>query len=106
MLRAGRLDREVIVERNTPTRNVLGGNVDSWATLHTVWCEVIPIRGTELMKLGIEVSTEVAKFRTHYISGITTADRISYDSDYWDILYVSELGRGQGLEITAKRVGA
>jgi len=36
---------------------------------------------------------------------ITTSDRIAYAGRAWDIVGLSEIGRGRGLEIRAEAVG-
>ena len=47
---------------------------------------------------GDDAKTSII-FRTRFIAGITTADRVSYDGNAYDIRELKEIGRRDGLEI-------
>ena len=40
-------------------------------------------------------------FRVRYLAGITTADRVSYAGQVYDLKEVTEIGRRRGLELRA-----
>lgn len=103
MIRAGRFDRLIRFERNTPTGDdSIGTPVAAWAKLRDAWAAMNQISGTETFKSGKELSSRVSTFTVHYFEGLTAADRISYDSKKWDILTIREIGRRELLEITAQ----
>lgn len=102
MLRSGRRDRKIIIERYTTSETVIGAPDETWATHRTEWAEFIPVSGKEVLSLSRQVSGEIARFIILYTSNITTKDRINFKGKYWDIVALRELGRSEGLEITAE----
>lgn len=97
-MRIGKSDRRIIVERATHTTNNYGERVESWATLTTVWAE--------LMRNGIGMREKITgdqdmpsqqvrfKIRSSAVSrGIKADDRVSYDSNYYNIQGIAEIGR-------------
>lgn len=104
MIRAGRLDRKIIIERATETISSMGHPSKTWSTHKERRAEVVPVSGAEAMKFEREVSSEILKFTIRYLGDLTVKDRIYYDSKYWDVEYFREIGRREGLEIIAKKV--
>lgn len=104
-MRAGKRDRLVSVERYTITEDAFGSPVQTWAEHLQAWAQIIYGTGAERREAGREGATQPATFRLLADAdtlGITTADRIAFDGDNWDIVSLSPLGR-DGLEITATR---
>jgi len=102
-MRAGRLDRRIIIQENTPTQNGVGSEVDSWSDLYVVWAEVIPVRGTERYAGSQDAAVIEEKFKIRYLKGITPKNRILYNGRIYDIKGAPlEIGRREGLEIQAK----
>lgn len=85
---AGRLNRRVRIEVNTPTRNALGEDVPSWSLVAEVWAAKLPIRGAELIRIrsaGAELTT---RFLIRYRPGILPTMRIVEGSTEFEILEV------------------
>lgn len=100
-MRAGDLDRRIVLEQNTPTRDSLGAPIASWATFATVWAQVRPQRGTEPFQGDQENPRRPTTFRLRYRGDLTEDMRIVYAGDTYDIESIAEIGRQEGLEITA-----
>lgn len=101
----GGMNTKIIIERNTPTKSTNGAEIPSWATLATLWADKRPVSGRETLQGADRViTTEAASFYTHYYSGITTKDRINESGRYWNLRYVREVGRREGLELLAEVV--
>ena len=75
---AGELDKQVTLERNTPTRNGFGEEVDAWATLATVWAGIDPKRGREFFAASQFQSEGKRIVHIRYRSGLSTKDRVRY----------------------------
>lgn len=101
-MRPGRLDREITVERLTTTKDSIGGEVETWTTQFITFAEYIPVSGAEALKFEQLTASRIARFIIRYTSDITTKDRISFDSNTWDIRFLKEIGRREWLEITAE----
>lgn len=104
-MRAGRFDRKVIIERNAgKTRNSLNEKVDKWETHKTVWMEKVPIRGKEDLIFEQKRSVEVANFKGYFIEDFTTKDRLNVSGKIWKIHAIQEIGRFEGMIVTAEFV--
>jgi SPP1 family predicted phage head-tail adaptor len=100
-VKAGALDRRVVIQTRTLTRNAYGEQVESWATLDTVWAQKLDVLGREFFGSQRELAEGTAKFRLRWRDDLSVTDRLSFDSKTYDIVQISELGRHEGLEIVA-----
>lgn len=102
----GKMDRQIVLQRKTTVKDSIGYPVETWATLATVWADVRPVSGREALgsgeALGRLLGSQTAQMFIHFYSGLTTADRISYDGKTWEIRYIREVGRGEMTEIVAE----
>lgn len=99
MIRAGKLDRQITIERQTETVAASGAVSKTWATAATVRAELVQ-RGADEYLAGFgDAETGSAVFRIRYLAGITTADRVSCDGITYDIDEIAELGRKRALEL-------
>lgn len=90
MLNAGRLRHRVIIQTPTESVDVLGGISKSWATHATVWAEVQPLSGRELLEAAKTTSRVSHRVTIRELSTVTPKMRISYDSRY---LYIESVRR-------------
>lgn len=102
---AGQRNREIVIQRASVSQDSGSGeNVETWATLATVWAEMTPISDGERI-MAAEVSAEITtRFRILWSSIVSTLnprDRLTFDGKTWDIWGVKELGYREGIEITA-----
>ncbi len=93
----GKLDRRIIFQVVTETKDAAGGVSRSWATHLTRWANLKYTRfgvvGRESMEAGKKTSIYQAVFtvrRDAQTAALTTKHRISYDSKFWDIRSISE----------------
>lgn len=101
-MRLGQLNRSIVLQSNTPSRDATGASVPSWGTLATVWAQVLPVAGGETF--GADQITALAdvKLRIRHRTDVTTKVRVSYASKVYDITRIDELGRGAGLDLYCK----
>ena len=106
-MRAGKLDRIIRLDRYTEgVPDDYGNAVPTWEAIATVRAQLLQSSTEEFMRsYGISDETVVV-FRTRYIAGITTADRVHYQGAYFGISEVKEIGRRKGLELRCSKVGA
>lgn len=106
-MQAGRLDRRITFRSFTRTRNTYGDEVKSWANIATdptVWAEVLGLKGKEKFEASQITLLADIRIRIRWRSDITEELRISYDSKFYNIYSITELGRREGLEIFAKLI--
>lgn len=101
-MRAGKLDRSIIIQRFTSEPNEYGTPVETWATVATLRAQIIQSSTEEFIRGGA-VDETVIIFRTRWLAGVTTADRIEYEDQAFNIKETKEIGRRKGLELRAVR---
>jgi len=105
MVPAGKKNRKIAIQTKTLTADSDGYKAETWATTYTVYAWVQNMTGREFFsaqKLNAEMQT---LFIIGYISGITTANKVLYDSASYDILSVVDVGEAhRELHIAAKKV--
>ena len=103
-MRAGMMDRRIVIDQDTATTpNTHGEIVPSWSTLATVWAYRKPLKGSEKQQSQQELAQAEYMFRIRHRTDVTPEMRINYDGAYYDIIAVFEISRKHGTEIFAKR---
>ena len=90
---------------DNPPQDTTGEPSVTWTTYATAWAQKIEVGGRErFLPSGRQAEVDTV-FRLYYDSGITHSMRISLDNVLYDIKFINEIGRKDGLEIraTAKR---
>lgn len=103
-MKAGPLDRRITIERYTETRDAFNNPVQTWATLTTVWAAVEHIRDSERWAAQEVGATATMRFQIRYsstVADVSPLDRVVYEGRAYDIAGVKEIGRREGLELTA-----
>lgn len=102
-MRAGKRDRRVTIQTATVTQDAHGGQVKSWGNLATVYAEVVPLRGRELIAAAQFMPEAQVKFRMLYRTDFDESARLVHDGVNYEIVHIAEIGRRRGLEILGKR---
>lgn len=103
-LAAGKLDRKIILQRFTETRDSYNEPVKSWTTLATRSASYEPLSDGERFRAGETAANASARFVIRYgstVSDLNPKDRLTFEGVVHDIVRVKEVGRREGLEITA-----
>ena len=105
-MEAGKLDRWLVVERYTATTDPGSGEeVKTWSTFATLRASKRDVSDSERVA-SAEVAAEIsARFQVRWStswSTINPKDRLTCEGRTYDIVGVKELGRREGLEISAK----
>lgn len=101
---AGKLDRRIRVLRYGMTRDAQNAPVEAWAELVKLWASKEDISDGERMRAAQVGASVTTRFRIRYSSVTATIDakdRIVYGGLVYDIAGIKEIGRREGLEITA-----
>lgn len=106
MIKAGKLDRQIIITREAETVAASGAVSKAWAPVATVRAELVQRSADEFLTGYGEAETGSAVFRIRYLAGITTGDRVTCDGTAYDIDEIAELGRKRALELRCSKVAA
>ena len=102
-MQAGRLDRRISIERNTPTRNDLNEDIPSWSVLATVWASKEDVRDTERQRAAESGQVITTRWQIRWSSDVASVDgrdRVVHGDRVYQIQGVKEIGRREGLELT------
>lgn len=104
MLPAGKRDRRLKLQRAHTQKNSLNEDVHTWVTLATVWAEKLDVSDGERVQAAEVGANLTTRFRILYsstVADLNPRDRCVLGTLVFDIVGVKELGRREGLEITA-----
>lgn len=103
-MRAGALDRQIVIQTPTETQGATGEPSVSWGAFATVWASRRDTLGRERVLAGAETAMADCVFRIRWLSGVTAKMRVMEGADAWDIVALAELGRCEGLDLTCTRI--
>jgi SPP1 family predicted phage head-tail adaptor len=94
---AGKRDQKVAFQRLTTTDDGYGGQIETWATIFSRWCEVKPLSGGE--RAAAQQTESPRNYRLMVPNdsgtrGLTTADRIVWDGITMQIRFIAYPGKG------------
>lgn len=99
-MRAGRLRHRVDVQAKVVTRDAVGGESISWATIAAVWAEVQPLSGREYVAMRQAQADVAVRVRMRYVVGVNPAMRVVHGAAVYNILEVIDVaGRKRDLEL-------
>lgn len=98
----GRLDRRIVIQESTETKDVYGQPVKTWATLATVWAQVDDKSGGETYQAEQLTAYRKTVFVIRFRSGIEERMRILYNNRYYDILSKQAPDRNRFLVLEAE----
>lgn len=98
----GRLDRRITILQRTTAVDDWNQSTDTYQTLVEVWAEVRDPGAREREESDQRVTVRAKTFTIRHRSDVTTLHRISYDGDTYMITGLAEIGRKEGLRITAE----
>lgn len=104
-MRSGKLDRRIIIERETETVSPAGTVTKTWSQIASVRAEQVEQSTVEAATSFGEAETGTLIFRCRWIPGveITTQDRVTYAGHAYDLKDIREIGRRHGLELRVIR---
>ena len=102
MFDSNKMDRLITLQTSTATRSASGQEIVTWSNLATMWAEVVPRSGREYFGANQNIAEVDAIFRIRYRDGIRPEMRIQYQQQTYNIRWVQELGRREGLELVGQ----
>lgn len=103
-LAAGKMDRRITLERFVTSPDQHNEPVKIWTALATRAASYEPLSDGERFRAGETAATASARFVIRYaakVADLNPKDRLTFGGVVYDIVRVKEIGRREGLEITA-----
>lgn len=104
MILAGELYRKISIRRASFAANAFNEPVATWAVIAEMRAKVTPVQDGERLRAGETLASKMSRFVIRWSSVSRTigpADRIMLEGREYDINGVKEIGRREGVEITA-----
>lgn len=111
-IQAGKLNKRVIVQVNTPSQDGFGQPIPSWSTHDTIWAAIDPLVGAELVKAQQIAPEATVKITTRYrvdpntnVVDITPANRILWGTRIFEInAVIDPLEKNEELRLLCKEI--
>ncbi|MBA8844382.1 SPP1 family predicted phage head-tail adaptor [Ochrobactrum sp. RH1CCR137] len=104
-MRAGKLDRVIVIQRHMVIGDDgMGNEILGWGDLVTLRAQIVTASTEEFIRSYGIANDAVMIFRTRYYPSIDPADRIRFDGRLYDIKEVTLIGRNRGLELRCVRL--
>ena len=88
MVVAQRLNKSIIIEQPTETRDANGVVIQTWATYYSCKAAIVPLNGREYFQARQVAADVTTRFRLRYCNlaaGITAKMRVNWGGIYYDI---------------------
>lgn len=101
-MNAAKLDRRIQLYQSIQTQNSWGETIYVDSLVDTLYAKVLPVGGRETFFAAQMVPEAVFRITIRYRSDLDTTYKIGFDSKMYDIAYVAEIGRREGLDLLVK----
>ena len=82
------LNKRVVIESQSTSKDALGQQLNTWSEFATVWANIAYLRGIESIKAGAATSIANVSIRIRYRTDITAGMRVSYSGTIFNITSV------------------
>lgn len=103
-MEAGKLDRRITLQPRLMTKNGFNEDVETWPDGLEVWSSYEPVKDGERLRAAEVAASITARFQIRWspdVAGLSEVDRLAFDGRSFDIVAVKEIGRREGMEISA-----
>lgn len=104
MMKVGKLNRRISLQRYTIVTNRLNEQEQIWNVFAEVWASKQDISDSERIASQQIQATITTRFQIRYnalVSSLNAKDRVVFEGRIYDISAVKEIGRKEGIEISA-----
>ncbi|WP_074025201.1 phage head closure protein [Xenorhabdus eapokensis] len=102
-MQAGRLRHRILLQNFTQIKLPSGQRMQEWQDVATVWAEVKHISGRELLASGAELPETTVRVWLRYRSDVTSAFRMVFRGQIYDIQAVIPDPKRTQLELLCKQ---
>lgn len=84
-MQSGLLRQRLTIQQPSMAQDSYGQTLNTWTDVATVWGEIVPISGREMVIANAMQDSKTHSITIRYISGITPKMRIKYGTRLFDI---------------------
>jgi len=104
MINAGVLDRVIEVYEEVTVKGEFRDNITSKKLMFSTRAGVWFLKGDEKHQYNQIYDTQTLNFILRFRDNITTKHFIKHKQDFYNIVSIEEIGRKEGLKITANKI--
>ena len=101
-MQSAKMDRYISLIKRNPSRNEYGEVTYTDTVIANVWANITPIGGRETFMASQIVPEAKWKILIRYRSDLDSTYKVLYNETEYDIAYLAEIGRREGLELWVK----
>lgn len=101
---AGKLNKRVVLETNTPTQDGYGEPIESWSTIASVWAGKLSAKASESFRGEQNAGFRVTVWRIRYRTDVDNLDRLTYGGEKYNVTGVTEEGNKDALILTTEAI--
>ena len=98
---AGRLDRRIKIYQLRSIQNEINESIQQWDLFAEVWAGIAFKSGREVIQADQINAQQTQEFHIRWLDGITTDFEIEFEGQRYNIDFIFEIGRRDGLSIVA-----
>ncbi len=103
-MKIGRMRYRIDIQEFSISKNSNGFPIKSWNVVCTVWADIVPVSGKEILSSGQIISEVTDKIYIRYRTGINTDMRVRHENNYYNITSVLGDKRSGMLTLMVKRL--
>lgn len=89
MFDPGRLDRRIVLQTASVTRDAMGGEVITWVTTATVWARKMPVSGGRFYSAESKNYDASLEYTIRHRTDVVTGMRVVHGDDTFEIVSVN-----------------
>lgn len=101
-MQINKFDRKITIFSRVQTQNDYGEMILTDSLKAMVWANVVPIGGKETWMASQIVPEAKFKMVIRYRADLDETDKVLFEGTEYDIAYIAQIGRREGLEIVVK----
>jgi head-tail adaptor len=102
-MKSGKLREAIAIQRATTSINDAGTPADTWSIIARLRAEKVEQSTAEAIRAFGASDEELVIFRARFFEGVTTADRVLWNGQTFNIKQIAPLGQRAGLELRCVR---
>jgi SPP1 family predicted phage head-tail adaptor len=103
-MRAGSLDREIVIQSFTEAQDASGQPIQTWVTFASVYAHRRDVRGQERFTSDQRMAIRTATFRIRWLAGVTEEMQIVDAGSTYRITGIADDQRDGWMEIAAEAI--
>ena len=88
-MRAGELDRRIVIQSATESQDAAGQPIKTWTNLATVWAKRQDLKGRERFTAQQRLAIRTATYRIRWLSGLEEKMRVLDEGSTYEVVGVA-----------------